>query len=582
MSYIHVVLDWDVWSFQIIFLFLFTVMYASLFSLCQRRVAQILFLLSSILFVLYALVNVVYVPVFHTILPLYFLGDSSFAFSMVKDFYREIPWHVYGISVVYLFVSYITWFFIGEKNIVKKKLIAVSMFMGSIVLGICVLLFTANAGLTESPEKRVARIGMHSGLVKQIYTDYLSTPSAGAVGGEVSMSDPIFSTRYVNEGVLPEVGDTPHIIFYQLESIPAWALSYGIEAMPFLQSLVEDGLSVNNAYPNGCHTIDAEFSTLCSRYPHSYRPIASIGTENDYYCLPHILKDDYGYGTAGFHANESKFWSRDKLFPKWGIDNLFFVPDTFDTPKIDDKEVVDYAVQYLSEQENPQMLYIVGYSSHAPHIYNQMEYLREVSGTEIDFYNGPLEDEFIPRVDVPVEGDIRAYLGFMEPIDRAIEALFTGLEEKGLRDNTIVVITGDHRYYDFYDSLSNVGNFKDTNTVPFVIVFPDSPGGTDDLLASHIDIAPTLLHAIEGDEYKKRDGFFGSSLFEGKVGDEVIMSCDKQIHLITPEGLSLYTNQDMPAMSVIENSRGLGNEELEDVSGRLRGVVLKSNEELVE
>lgn len=579
MGYMHVQFGWNWYATQMLGACGIALVHIALLMWWPKRWMSWVLLVHVGCLVLYAIANTVYIPIFHNVLPLYFLEDNDFASSMIVDFYRTIPLFTYILSLAY--IGAILWLYrlthqhipeqvsIRSKEFHRKEL---ALFMTLIAFISIVAVKSVSA--TDVQYTKESQ-GIALTFFDEIYNQYVATAKIMSTETEAG---PFLSIRQVEKGSAPQLSTTtPHIIIYQLESVPAWALKYGIEAMPFLTSLQERSLSIEHTYPNGCHTIDAEFTILCSQYPHSYRPIASIGTEHEYKCLPHILKEK-GYTNAGFHINEPHFWSRDKLFPAWGIEELFFVPDAFETPKLDDMEMVDKAMDYLdAHKENPQFMYLVGYSSHAPHIFREMEYLREVSGTDIDFYDGPLDESLVSRVDVPKEGDIRAYMGFMEPVDRAIEQLFTRLEAEQLDDNTIVVITGDHRYYGFNDHLENKENFIDMNQVPLMIVFPEGQGGSDHRLMSHIDIAPTLLHAMEGDTYTSREYFLGESVFRGSDGDEVIMTCDKSINAITHEGEIGYTHQDDVFAASVTKSPLWTGEEREERILQLREYVLGHN-----
>ena len=333
----------------------------------------------------------------------------------------------------------------------------------------------------------------------------------------------------------------PNIIIYQLESIPSWGMKNNLETMPYFSKLIEDNLHVGNFFANGCHTVDAEFSTLCSFYPHVKKPISAVGVENDYYCLPQLLSDAYEYNTAVFHANKPEFWDRDKLGPKWGFKDLFFLPH-FPHHKVDDGDVLADAISYIEDSDNPVLAQIIGYSSHSPHTTWEMDYLEEVSGVSVSPYDGPLSDTLLESVEIETERDARIYLGFYELIDKTINNLFDTLKEKGLYENTIVVIVNDHRLYNFYGS--PLEDFYNYNEMPFVLYVPGMEGKKLADVAGHIDIAPTILHAIEGDGYKPRNHFLGYSLFSKEHPNHTFSSCHDSSYLIHPEAVVVHNTKN--------------------------------------
>jgi len=58
---------------------------------------------------------------------------------------------------------------------------------------------------------------------------------------------------------LPKFEQPPNIVIIQLESIPSWAIEQEPSAMPFLKSLAEKNITVQNFHSNSCETINSEF-----------------------------------------------------------------------------------------------------------------------------------------------------------------------------------------------------------------------------------------------------------------------------------------------------------------------------------
>jgi len=340
----------------------------------------------------------------------------------------------------------------------------------------------------------------------------------------------------------PAFTQKPNIIIYQLESIPSWGMKNGLETMPKLSSLMNEHMHVGRFFGNGCHTVDAEFSTLCSFYPHVKKPVSTFALDGEYYCLPQLLSDAYEYKTALFHANKPEFWDRDVLGPKWGFHDMFFIPH-FPRHKVDDGDVLNDAVSYIEKSEEPILAYVIGYSSHSPHTTWEMDYLEEVSGVTVSPYTGPLSSELLESVEIKTERDLRIYLGFYELIDNTIDNLFASLKEKELDKNTIVVVVNDHRLYNFYGD-SSVDNFYNYNELPFLLYVPGMKGARLADIASHIDIAPTLLHVLEGGRYVERNHFLGKSLFSGSHPNHSFSSCHDMSYLVHPDGVVVHNTKN--------------------------------------
>lgn len=93
-----------------------------------------------------------------------------------------------------------------------------------------------------------------------------------------------------------------------------------------------------------------------------------------------------------------------------------------------------------------------------------------------------------------VRADIVNYLAEVQRFDREVGEALELLEERGLAENTLVVVTGDHAW-PFPRAKANV---YDTGTrVPLAVRWPGRvrPGTVSDRLTSLTDLAPTFLEA---------------------------------------------------------------------------------------
>ncbi|WP_317172562.1 sulfatase [Kordia antarctica] len=110
------------------------------------------------------------------------------------------------------------------------------------------------------------------------------------------------------------------------------------------------------------------------------------------------------------------------------------------------------------------------------------------------------------RSGIPKKGDIdeelaitlkHAYLACVSYVDAQVGKMIRGLEEAGIRDNTIIIIWSDHGFH-----LGEMGiwgkatNYEIATRVPLLIWTPNMPKGsrgkTTDALVELVDIYPTL------------------------------------------------------------------------------------------
>ena len=100
-----------------------------------------------------------------------------------------------------------------------------------------------------------------------------------------------------------------------------------------------------------------------------------------------------------------------------------------------------------------------------------------------------------PYAETPGRKEIAAYYAMVTAVDDQVGRILDELDELGLRDNTIVIVSSDHG-----DMLGSHGTrlkrkpWEESIRVPGIVRHPGAPAGREtDALFSHVDIAPTLL-----------------------------------------------------------------------------------------
>lgn len=325
----------------------------------------------------------------------------------------------------------------------------------------------------------------------------------------------------------------PHILVYQLESIGSWAIDNDPSPMPYFKQLMQDTIHTQKFFANGCHTIDAEFVTLCGFFPDPSAAIADVGSEIQYnQCITDLLEREKGYTSAVFHVNDAQFWNRHILDSKWGFDNLFFAPNYFPDEKLDDFIPLGKAIDYIKQSDSPVFAQVISMVSHTYHTEADLQKIERLSKVKIPRFEGTIDPELLARNIDLREETMRIYFAYLQAVDNDIKFLFDNLETEGLLDNTIVVIVNDHRFYNF--SKNDTANFYLYNEIPFMMYVPGMTGLEVRDIASHIDIAPSLLELVLGKEYRKPVNFMGTSLFSKKHPNLALSSCNEQIQYVNP------------------------------------------------
>ncbi len=105
-------------------------------------------------------------------------------------------------------------------------------------------------------------------------------------------------------------------------------------------------------------------------------------------------------------------------------------------------------------------------------------------------------------------------------MDDHIERLLAQLDDAGVREETLVIVSADHG--ENQGELNVYGNHvtadQYTNRVPLIISGPGIEPGIDDDFYYHVDLAPTLIDLVDGDIPERWDGrSFLNSITEGNA-----------------------------------------------------------------
>ncbi|MCT4543361.1 MAG: LTA synthase family protein [Vallitalea sp.] len=320
------------------------------------------------------------------------------------------------------------------------------------------------------------------------------------------------STEYKFEGI----AKGRNLIVIQVESLqdfPINAFYENQELTPNLNKLIkEDTLYFNNYYQNigRGNTSDAEFATQNSIYPviegESYR----LYEKNTFYGLPWIMREN-GYKTAVFHGYKGDFWNREAAYPNQGFEDYISLEDMKLTEKIGfglaDESMFMQSVDYIEKMQKPFYSFLITLTCHHPYLlpdkYNTIELNKEDQGT--------------------VFGN---YLQGAHYSDMAIGKFIEKLKEKGLYDNSIIAIYGDHHGLNCKDPsnyecmtryLGKEYDYNEMLNIPFIINIPGTGiNETISTVGGQVDFLPTISNLLGVEVNNKY--IFGQDLVNAKKG----------------------------------------------------------------
>jgi choline-sulfatase len=351
--------------------------------------------------------------------------------------------------------------------------------------------------------------------------------------------------------VLFENGKKPNLLFIitdQERAIQHWPEDFIERHLPARKRLQQHGLTMDRFYSNACMCSPSRATLLTSQFP-AVTGVTRTGSPEPKVWLPTPAQGMKNLATvlneAGYHSEWHGKWHlgghpSDYGFHGWeppDAGNYLSLNDTLGggTPD-NDGRFLKNMIQFLqsasvssSEQPfclvasfvNPHDVYVAqtkptfGYTSqdfdkvHVPLPSNIDE--------DLSLNNKPRAQSSCSYTEVPFENAPRAYVNFYAylhtVVDAQIGAVLDALELSGLIDETLIIRTADHGEqglsHGLVEKFYNV--YEESIRVPMVVsnpvAFPQP--STRNILASHVDIIPTLLELLG---IEKPNDMMGSSL----------------------------------------------------------------------
>ncbi len=282
----------------------------------------------------------------------------------------------------------------------------------------------------------------------------------------------------------------PNILLITIDTLRADHLGcYGYTDVktPVIDALAGRGVLFSRAFAHTPETLPSHTNILLGLTPnaHGVHDNSNFIVREDFPTLAEWFKAR-GYATGAFVGAfplDSRFGLTrgfdvyDDNYGSQGPMDLVFVERKADV-------VVGKALEWLRERRGPWFLWVHCFDPHQP--YDPPE---------------PFKSRYAEK---PYDGEIAF-------VDSQLERLFAYLRERGLENDTAVVLTADHGESLGEHGESSHGYFAYNATlhVPLILAFPGWKAGRLDADVCHIDIFPTICDFFG---QKRPDGLQGLSL----------------------------------------------------------------------
>jgi arylsulfatase A-like enzyme len=358
--------------------------------------------------------------------------------------------------------------------------------------------------LAVPPSSRTSldyRSGSLVHLIRDMTADALGTQEAPAL--LASTAGPLFDTQELRL-VPTDSTRRMNVVFIVMESVrsrSATPYEPTLPTMPFLDTLARQSLMVEQMFTVVPHTNKSLTAMFAGIYPKLSRDIAEgkpggipgVG-------LPALLKP-FDYRSAFFTPATLAYEDKDQMLANLGFDAAFgadsYPPEGFAAKEYfgyEDRIVLAPSLDWVDEatrEDRPFFLAYLTLSSHHPY---------------------DLPDSFA-RQDYPTPNKVlNHYYNALRYTDDFLRDLIAGFEARGLIDNTLFVLVGDHgeAFGEHQQRTHGDVIWDEGLQVPALLysprLFPE--GGRITGSRQHIDFLPTLAQALgyrlEGGHYPGR------------------------------------------------------------------------------
>jgi choline-sulfatase len=343
--------------------------------------------------------------------------------------------------------------------------------------------------------------------------------------------------------------DKPNVLFIAIDDLRPELGCYGntLIKSPNIDRLAKSGMVFNRAYCQQAVCLPSRASLLTGARPDSTKAW-DLSTDfrkalPDVVTLPQLFKNN-GYtsqamGKIYHHGyDDAASWSVPTKFPEasHGSGNRQVDPDAEKTPlsskgrgpaaeivngpdnSLHDGQLADMAVATLRDLKLKGQPFFLAVGFIRPHLpFNSpKKYWDLYDEKSIPLATNPFPPKDAPPYAIPSGSEVRSYAGApaerhfpddyarhlkhgyyaaISFVDAQVGRLLDELEQQGLRENTIVVLWGDHGWkLGEHDAWAKHTNFENDTRAPLIISAPrmKQAGTKTDALVEFVDIYPTL------------------------------------------------------------------------------------------
>ena len=304
--------------------------------------------------------------------------------------------------------------------------------------------------------------------------------------------------------------ENKNLIFVVAESFSEIGIDK--DRTPTLYKLTNNGFIFDNFYvPYYLSTIGGEFQSLTGLYP-NYSTLTKwkSGKNSFPYGLATTFKEK-GYNTYAYHAHDGYFQNRYKYLKALGFDNFKACNMGLNIncnmwPESDIEMIKATTNDYINS-DKPFMTYYMTVSGH-------LDYTKESNSIVSKNW------DLVKNLDYSDKA--KSYLATQIELDRAMESLLKELENKGILEDTVIVLLADHYPYGLsLEEINELSSYKrdelfEINHNALIIYNSSMKNISITKVGMPIDVLPTIYNLFDI-KYDSRL-FAGSDLLSNNEG----------------------------------------------------------------
>ncbi|MFM5841997.1 DUF3413 domain-containing protein [Aeromonas sanarellii] len=294
-------------------------------------------------------------------------------------------------------------------------------------------------------------------------------------------------------------GDHKNLLVVVVDSLRADMLN-NIN-MPNLQRYADQHISFRNHMSGGNDEAMGMFSLFYGLPGHYYGDIRT--DKRPPVLFDEMLRQDYQFGLFGA-LEDAKQYQQSLLA---GLRKQVFV-----SRQTDDRLLIDDWQQWLHNRTADRPWFSLVYLS-SPGDYQVPASIKGPFQPELTRFNPATayRPENLQKLE-------NRYKNAVFYTDQLLEQMLSQLQQQGLREQTIVVVTSNHGQ-EFNETQSNSWGYGSNYSpyqvqVPMVLAWPGTESQIQEQASSHLDLVPTLMKGMLGVRNPPRDYSTGRSLFD--------------------------------------------------------------------